>query len=397
LRTATPKRQHDPLRVLVAGTFDPAFARNRVIIALLRRGDFDVEVLQRPLWGTKRYALIDQPKTGLALRAVRAYAGLLWGLLRAERPALLVVLYPGYFDMPLVAAIARLRGIPILFDTFISLHDTVVGDRALRRADSFAGRATRFVDKLACRLADLVLVDTPPQAAFFAELTGVEQDRFRVLWLGAQEDVFYPRDEILPEAKRVLFHGTFIRLQGLDIVVRAAKLLDGSGIHFRVIGDGQERPAIEQLARELEVENVVFTGLVPLGQIPAEIASASLCLGVFGTSSKARRVVPNKVFECLAVGRPVVTADTPAVRAAFDGEVALVPAGDAGALATSIRELLADHDRLAALAAEGHARFERSYSEAALSRALSEWVVNLAAGGRRPVAKTPGPRSGKAT
>jgi glycosyltransferase involved in cell wall biosynthesis len=367
-----------PLRVLVAGTFDPAFARNRVVLALLGRAGFDVDVVQRSLWGSERHRLVDTPKTALVLRAVRVYAQLLWALLRAGRADLVVVLYPGYFDMPLVAAVARLRRVPVLFDTFISLHDTIAGDRALRRPGSAVGRAARLADRVACRTADVVLADTPSHADYFASLTGVDRARFRVLWLGAQEDVFGPVDGVVPEPDLVFFHGTFIRLQGLDTIVRAAKLLEPEGVRVRIVGDGQERPAIEALVRELDATNVELPGLVPLAEVPREIASAALCLGIFGTTPKAGRVVPNKLFECLAVGRPVLTGDTPAIRSAFSGEVAVVRPGDPDALAAAIRELLADEARLADLAAAGHARYGRDYGEAALTRMLSEYVTELA-------------------
>jgi glycosyltransferase involved in cell wall biosynthesis len=366
-------------RVLLAGTFEPTFARNRVIVHLLDQAGFDVSVVQRPLWGTTRYGLLDEPKTRLAIRAVRAYGSLVWGLLRTRRPDVILVLYPGYFDMPLVGAIGRVRRVPVIFDTFISLHDTVVGDRGLRRPGSLAGQVTRLVDKIACRSASLILADTPAHADYFASLTGVARSRFRILWLGAQEDVFRPNNRAAHEEERlVVFHGTFIPLQGLETIVRAAKLLQDEGVRFRLIGDGQERARIDGLVAELDVPNLELVGTLPLAAIPDEIAKATLCLGIFGTTPKAGRVVPNKLFECLAVGRPVITGDTPAIRSAFDGEVAVVPPGDPEALAAMIRELLADDQRRDTLAEAGHARFERDYSEAALSKLLSAYVRELA-------------------
>ena len=164
--------------------------------------------------------------------------------------------------------------------------------------------------------------------------------------------------------------------------MRAAKLLEGD-VRFRIIGDGQERPQLDALVRELQVSNVELCGLLPVEEIPREIARASLCLGIFGTTQKAGRVVPNKVFECLAVGRPVLTGDTEAIRSAFDGEVATVSPGDPPALAAAIHELLGDEARLAALAAAGHARYLRDYSEAALSRALATYLSEAVAA-RRP-------------
>jgi glycosyltransferase involved in cell wall biosynthesis len=379
-------------RVLVAGTFDPKFARNRVLVSLLRREGFELRFAQRDLWGHDRPTLIDQPKRRIVARAAAAYPRLLWDLVRAEHPDLLLVPYPGYFDMPLVALVAKARGIPIMFDPFISLYDTIVGDRGLRSPRSPTGRAARIADAIGCSLADRVLVDTPSHADYFAEATGVPRDRFRVLWLGAQEDVFQPVPDVLPVQGRVVFHGTFVPLQGLETIVRTAKLLEPAGVHFRIVGDGQERSRIERLIADLRVENVDLAGRVPLTEVPREIASGALCLGIFGTSGKAHRVVPNKVFECLAVGRPVVTADTPASRAAFSGEVETVAPGDPEALAEKIRDLFADPSRLEELAAAGHARFRRDYSEVALGCLLRGYVEELA--GRRATASSDGPRSG---
>lgn len=379
-------------RILFAGTFDPEFARNRVLASLLRREGFELRFARQELWGRDRVTLVDRPKARLLARAAAAYPRLLRDVVRAERPDVVIVPYPGYFDMPLVASVARLRRVPIMFDPFISLYDTLVADRGLRSPNSAAGRAARAADAIGCRLADLVLVDTPAHGDYFAEATGVSRDRFRVLWLGAQEDVFRPVPDVAPVPNRVVFHGTFVPLQGLATVVRAAKLLEPEGVRFRIVGDGQERPGIERLVGELSAGNVELTGRAPLSEVPREIAAASLCLGIFGTSAKAKRVVPNKVFECLAVGRPVVTADTPAIRAAFSDEVETVPPGDPDALAEKVRSLLADPVRLEQLARAGRARFLRDYDEVALGRLLRGYVDELT--GSRATASSDGPRPG---
>jgi glycosyltransferase involved in cell wall biosynthesis len=73
----------------------------------------------------------------------------------------------------------------------------------------------------------------------------------------------------------------------------------------------------------------------------------------------------------------VVTADTPAIQSAFDGEVATAPAGDPQALAIAIRDLLGDESRLSSLASAGHSRYERDYSERALARQVGRIVDEL--------------------
>ena len=296
-------------RVLVAGTFDDD-ARSRVVIKALRLSGAELELIREPLWGQQRYVLVNQPKLLLGLRALRAYGRLLVRVLRAKRSDLVVVLYPGHLDMPLISGIARLRRTPVLFDMFLSAYDSLVTDRSYRRPGSTFGRVARVVDTIGCRCANLILADTPQDADHFADLTGVSRERFRVLWVGAPDDVFRPLPAISPISNLVLFYGTYIPLHGIDTIVRAAKLLEDEGIRFLVIGEGQERPRIETIVQELSIQNVELRGLIDLEQLPVQIASAALCLGIFGTTAKAARVVPHKVFQCLAVGRPVLTADT---------------------------------------------------------------------------------------
>ena len=84
--------------------------------------------------------------------------------------------------------------------------------------------------------------------------------------------------------------------------------------------------------------NVEWVEWVEYERLPEEIQRAGCALGVFGTSPKTGRVIPNKAFQALACGTPLVTADTPAARELLtDGESALlVPPGDPDALADGV-------------------------------------------------------------
>jgi glycosyltransferase involved in cell wall biosynthesis len=358
-------------RVLMAGAFDPGFARNRKLRRLLDLAGHEVTACRVDVWGSDRVEIPTRGKLGTLARAIAAYPRLIVRFLRSEPADLVLVAHPGWFDMLVLGPLARARRMPVVFDSFISLYDTVVSDRRLVPPRSFVGRSCRLVDRFSLRLADRVIADTPAHADFFSELAGIPPGRVGVVWLGAQDDVFRPRPDVEPVERRVLFHGTFIGLQGIETIVRAAKLLEPDGIEVRFVGTGQEQATVDRLVAELHPTNLVLVGLVPLNQVPDEIAAATLCLGIFGTSGKAHRVVPNKLYECLAVGRPVLTGDTPAVRSAFsDGEVALAEPGNAESLADATRRLLSDPAAREAIARAGHERYLADYSENPLSRRL---------------------------
>ena len=116
--------------------------------------------------------------------------------------------------------------------------------------------------------------------------------------------------------------------------------------------------------------------------LPAEIQSAGCALGVFGTSPKTSRVIPNKAFQALACGTPLVTADTPAARELLtDGESALlVPAGDPEALAAAVQRLAADAGLARTIGAGGLAAYRELASEAVLGRRWRGLVEHLVAG-----------------
>jgi glycosyltransferase involved in cell wall biosynthesis len=101
-----------------------------------------------------------------------------------------------------------------------------------------------------------------------------------------------------------------------------------------------------------------------------ELHRASCALGIFGTSAKAQRVIPNKAFQALACGTPLVTADTPAARELLvDGESALlVPPGHPQALAEALQRLAAEPELARRLGAGGHTAFRERASENVLGR-----------------------------
>jgi glycosyltransferase involved in cell wall biosynthesis len=88
---------------------------------------------------------------------------------------------------------------------------------------------------------------------------------------------------------------------------------------------------------------------------------------VFDTGVKAAQVIPNKVVQCAAMRKPIVTRRGPSIERDFaDGQsVCLVPAGDARALADAIVRLAGDPERRAALGVGARAVFDREFSLAA--------------------------------
>jgi len=279
-----------------------------------------------------------------------------------------IVGYPGHLDLPAARRAAGRR--PVVFNPLVSLADTLVSDRGRFGPGSLPARVLERIDRQAFRSADLVVADTDAHAQFLAHLTG--RNDIAVCFVGAEERLFRPGWQARSPFT-TLFVGKLIPLQGIETILAAAELTPE--LPFRLVGSGQLTQLLD--ARPANVEHLAW---IEYERLPDELRGAGCALGIFGTTAKAQRVIPNKVFQALACGVPVVTADTPAARELLaDGESALlVPPGDPDALADAVRRLAADEELARRIATGGRAAYERAASETVLGsrwRALIEGLL----------------------
>jgi glycosyltransferase involved in cell wall biosynthesis len=279
----------------------------------------------------------------------------------------------GHRLVPLLSLLTRSRGIPLIFDPFLSRYNTRIEDRKLHGRRSLEALVCLWQDWSSVRRADHLVFDTHRHMELFRERYGFRAPA-TVLPVGVDQEVFRP---LPPPEERdvltVLFWGTFIPLQGIPVILQAAALLkDHREVRIQLVGNGQTYGECRRLAKELALENVEFHAPVsPLGL--AELARrAHVLLGIFDDGLKASNVVPNKVVQACALARPCVTRASVAISEHLrDGqEIVTVPAAAPSALADAIL-LLRDPSRRAALAASSRLAFEREFSLAALARIVA--------------------------
>jgi glycosyltransferase involved in cell wall biosynthesis len=270
----------------------------------------------------------------------------------------LVVGYPGQLDLPAARWVAR--GKPVVFNPLVSLWDTWVSDRQRFAPGSASARALARIDRASFRAADLVVADTRQNATFFAQISGLPSSRFGVCLVGAEERIFRPPWQ---PGSDFLFVGKLIPLHGLETILAAARLVPD--LRITIAGRGQ-------LDRLLETRpgNVEWVDWVDYEALGDAYRRARCALGIFGTSAKAARVIPNKVFQAVACGTPVITADTPAARELLvESESALlVPPGDSDALAAALRRAAGDDTLLTRIAEGGLRAYREHASEDVLGR-----------------------------
>jgi len=219
------------------------------------------------------------------------------------------------------------------------------------------------------RHSDLSLTDTQSHATYLVEEFSINASKVMPVTVSADEKVFLYNPAAAGDYKSsgsfdVLFYGAYIPLQGTDVIVRAAHLLREHSIRVHMVGDGQTFEQTEKLACELGASNIEFHGLQTLERLAEMSCQSHLLLGIFGTTEKALRVIPNKVFEAVCLGRPLITGDSETVREYFTDEenILLVPFGDPQALADKILWVEQHYDEAVNIGARGRVVFQSALS-----------------------------------
>jgi glycosyltransferase involved in cell wall biosynthesis len=331
------------LKVLFWGTYDLSKPRNRILRDGLQQCGVRLEECHASVWENVRdkSGLSRWRQAGGLLKVLAAYPRLILGFFRAARPDVVLLGYLGQLDVLVLWPFARLRGVPVVWDQFISLYNTVVEDRRALTPRNPLARILYAWEWLACRAVDRVLMDTRAHADYVRRLYGLPPEKVGAVWVGAESARFHPPSvpPVRGEHLTVLFYGQLIPLHGLETIVEAARLLEGAPIRFQLIGSGQEESRLRQLLAEKPLEHLDWVPWVEYDQLVDWIHRADVCLGIFGATEKAALVIPNKVFQILAAGSPLITRDSPAIRELVDDRtpgVTLVPPADPAALAAAI-------------------------------------------------------------
>ncbi len=226
----------------------------------------------------------------------------------------------------------------VIEDFFISFFDTLCCDRKKFPENSIAGSLLKKLDKRTLDLGDMVICDTMAHGNYFCDELGCAHEKIQVLYLEADRSVYYPRikKNSSNDAVNVLYFGTILPLQGVDIIIQAVNLLkDRNDICFEIIGPIPNRLKVDS-------PNVKYYKWLSQTELAEHIANSDLCLaGHFAADiEKAKRTIPGKAFIYEAMEKPMILGENSANRERYreSDKIWFVKMGDPEALALVIRQ-----------------------------------------------------------
>jgi colanic acid biosynthesis glycosyl transferase WcaI len=325
----------------------------------------EVAVTRVPLYPSHSESVIGRLANYLSFSLCAA----LYGVLVSKRPDVIYSYHPPLTTGFTAVAIRLARGVPVVCDIQDLWPDTLRAT-GMTRNQRVLGMIGCACDWFYRRMERLTVLS--PGFKRMLVSRGVPESKIEVIYNWADEaalaDSARQSSVPLPPGDfRVLFAGNLGRAQGLDAVLRAARLLldRGSCAQLVFLGSGVEVEELKALKAQLGVSNVHFLAAVPMTEVGAYLAAADALLVHLRPDELFRITIPSKTQAYMAAGKPIVMG--------VDGDAAdlVVRSGGGIVVQSGSEESIADGIvRMEAMSAENRASMgarAKSFYEAELS------------------------------
>lgn len=290
---------------------------------------------------------------------------------------------PPIFQAVTAWLLARFKGVPFLLEVRDLWPAFAIAVGVLK--NPLLMRASLWLEKFLYRRADRVMVNSP---GFIEHVIQRGARWVELVPNGADPAMFDPagrgeafrREQHLNGQFIVLYAGAHGLSNDLDVVLDAANCLrDDAHISFLMVGDGKEKAHLQERAQALSLPNLRFLPPVAKNGMRQVMAAADACIAILKPIELYKTTYPNKVFDYMAAGRPVVLAIDGVIRAVVDEAQAglAVPPGDAPALAHAVRRLAADPLTARRMGVCGRDYIETHFNRERLAEQLNSILLEM--------------------
>jgi glycosyltransferase involved in cell wall biosynthesis len=245
-------------------------------------------------------------------------------------------------------------------------------------------RLSEWLERALIRGADQIVVNSPGFVDHISERGGRE---IAVVPNGVDPNMF-PKDVSgsafrqqyrLDDRFIVMYTGAHGLSNDLEVLLEAARLVQGrqEEIHFVLVGDGKEKGALQVSAQGRELRNVTFVPPVPKVEIAETLAAAQVCVAILRPIQAYTTTYPNKVFDYMAAGRPILLAIDGAIREVVEtaGAGIFVPPGDPLSLSEAVLQMFESPEECHQMGQRGRAYVSEHFDRVKLAGQMEKIMV----------------------
>lgn len=300
----------------------------------------------------------------------------LWAGLKVSDVDLIWGTSPPIFQGLTAWSLARIKRVPFLFEVRDLWPAFAVAVGVLHQP--LLIRLSEWLERFLYSHADRLIVNSP---GFIEHVKQRGGRHVELVPNGADTLMFDPGSDGAEFRRQNGLEGKYVALYAgahgmsndLNILLDAAeRLMDRPDIQIVLLGDGKEKPALQARAVEKGLLNVSFLKPLPKTDMPQALAAADACIAILRPVELYKTVYPNKVFDYMAAGRPVILAIDGVIRQVVEiaGAGIAVPPGDAESLAQAIRELADNPQTGKQMGLNGRSYVEEHFDRAVLAGRL---------------------------
>lgn len=246
-------------------------------------------------------------------------------------------------------------------------------------------RASEWLETFLYRHADRLMVNSP---GFIEHMRARGGSAIELIPNGADPSMFNPDSQGLAFRQEHHLEGKFVALYAgahgmsndLGVLLKAAERLKSHPeIAIVLLGDGKEKPALIETAHQHQLDNVHFISSVPKNEMSEALAGCDACIAILKPIPLYATVYPNKVFDYMAAGRPVILAIDGAIREVVERAQAGIfsPPGDPDALAAAILKVAQDSAEAQAMGKRGREYVKNHFDRAMLGEKLVKMIESM--------------------
>ena len=373
------------MNICYFGTYDKTYTSNRMILKGLLENNVSVLEINADTKVTKLTTKEEMSWLPIVMRIIRKYriiTEIVKNFRKFKKTDVIYVGYPGHVDVFPAFILAKLFGKKLVFNPLLIIYNGFVHEQGILKENSLLAQAIKKAESIAYNLCDLVFADTPFQYEHLKNDFSIPAAKLRVLPIGADDRGYaYSQYKNTKDKKvNVVYYGLYSPIHGVEHIIEAARLLrNDNNIHFTFIGNGNTFEVNYAKAMKLKLPNVTFYSNTPESEHLKIMQTADIFLGFLQKHPSVDRIIPNKVYQGLSLGRVVLTADAPVTRSMFNHkkDMYLVAPADPKAFADAIVELKNNPSLRAEIAANGYKRFQKDFSPKAVGKQLVAYIKEI--------------------